>query len=112
MEELTVRDRFAPLLGTSVVFLISFVPVETLTPALAIGLSVGMLTGYTVYLQVHHAIHFRAPTPGIYLYPARLHHAVHHYRDDEGNFGLLSGYTYRQHRSSQGVLRIFQRLKN
>ena len=47
-----------PLLGASVVFLISFVPVATFAPALATGLSVGMLTGYSVYLLVHHAIHF------------------------------------------------------
>ena len=81
-----------PLLGTIVVFLISFVPVATLAPALAIGLSVGMLRGYTVYLLVHHAIHIRTPTPGTYLYRARLHHAVHHYRDDEGNFGVTTSF--------------------
>jgi len=81
-----------PLLGTSVVFLISFVPVATLAPALAIGLSAGMLTGYTVYLLVHHVIHFRAPMPGTYFYRARLHHALHHYRDDEGNYGVTTSF--------------------
>jgi len=81
-----------PLLGASVVFLISFVPVATFTPALATGLSVGMLTGYTVYLLVHHLIHFRTPTPGTLLYRARLHHSVHHYRDDEGNFGVTTSF--------------------
>src|SRR6516164_4151662 len=50
-----------PLLGASIVFLISFVPVATFAPALAIGMSVGMLTGYTAYLLVHHAIHFWTP---------------------------------------------------
>ena len=84
--------RVAGLLHGFVVFLISFVPVAALAPALAIGLSVGMLTGYTVYLLVHHAIHIRAPTPGTYLYRARLHHAVHHYRDDEGNFGVTTSF--------------------
>jgi len=81
-----------PLLGASVVFLISFVPVATFAPALATGLSVGMLTGYSVYLLVHHAIHFRMPTPGTCLYRARLHHAVHHYRDDEANFGVTTSF--------------------
>jgi sterol desaturase/sphingolipid hydroxylase (fatty acid hydroxylase superfamily) len=77
-----------PLLGTSVVFLISFLPVVSFAPILASGLSAGMLAGYTIYMLVHHAIHFWTPTPGTYLYRARLHHAVHHYRDDEGNFGV------------------------
>jgi sterol desaturase/sphingolipid hydroxylase (fatty acid hydroxylase superfamily) len=81
-----------PLLGASVVLLISFLPVATFAPALATGLCVGMLTGYTVYLLVHHAIHFRKPTPGTYLYRARLYHAAHHYRNDEGNFGVTTSF--------------------
>lgn len=80
------------MLGASVVFLISFCPVAIFASPLATGLSVGMLTGYTVYLLVHHAIHFRMPTPGTYHYRARLHHAAHHYRDDEGNFGVTTSF--------------------
>jgi sterol desaturase/sphingolipid hydroxylase (fatty acid hydroxylase superfamily) len=81
-----------PLVGTGIVFLVSFVPLAAFAVPLAIGLSAGMLAGYAVYMLVHHAIHFRTPRPGGYLYRARLHHAVHHYRDDNGNFGVSTAF--------------------
>jgi sterol desaturase/sphingolipid hydroxylase (fatty acid hydroxylase superfamily) len=81
-----------PLFGTSVVFLVSFVPMMALGVPFAFGLSVGMLAGYAIYMAVHHAIHSRTPTAGTYLYRARLHHAVHHYRDENGNFGVTTSF--------------------
>jgi sterol desaturase/sphingolipid hydroxylase (fatty acid hydroxylase superfamily) len=81
-----------PMVGTSVVFLVSFVPLAGVSPVLASAVSVGMLTGYTIYMIVHHACHFWAPTPGGYLYRVRLQHAVHHYRDDNGNFGVTTSF--------------------
>jgi sterol desaturase/sphingolipid hydroxylase (fatty acid hydroxylase superfamily) len=81
-----------PMVGTSVVFVVSFVPLATFSPVLTNAVSVGMLMGYTIYMIVHHACHFWAPTPGGYLYRVRLHHAVHHYRDDNGNFGVTTSF--------------------
>jgi sterol desaturase/sphingolipid hydroxylase (fatty acid hydroxylase superfamily) len=79
-----------PVVGTGLVFLFSFTPLVAFAPDLANGLTVGMLCGYAVYMSVHHACHFWTPTPAGYLYRIRLHHAVHHYRDDGGNFGVTS----------------------
>ena len=52
----------------------------------------GHARGYIVYMIVHHACHCWTPTPGGYLYRVRLHHAVHHYRDDNGNFGVTTSF--------------------
>jgi sterol desaturase/sphingolipid hydroxylase (fatty acid hydroxylase superfamily) len=81
-----------PLFGTSIVFLVSFVPLMAIAAPLAFGLSAGMLAGYTIYMFVHYAIHFRTPKAGTYLYRARLHHAVHHYRDESCNFGVTTSF--------------------
>ena len=81
-----------PTVGTGLIFLISFAPLAAFAPILANGLSVGMLAGYTIYMYVHYACHFWTPAPGGYLYRVRLHHAVHHYRDDGGNFGVTTSF--------------------
>jgi sterol desaturase/sphingolipid hydroxylase (fatty acid hydroxylase superfamily) len=81
-----------PLVGTGAVFLVSFVPLVPFAPNIANGLAVGMLTGYTIYMCVHYACHFWTPMPGSYLYRVRLRHAVHHYRDDGGNFGVTTSF--------------------
>jgi sterol desaturase/sphingolipid hydroxylase (fatty acid hydroxylase superfamily) len=81
-----------PLFGTAIAFLVSFVPLAPFSLSLATGLSAGVLAGYASYMLVHHAIHFRTPRPGGYLYRARLHHAVHHYRDENGNFGVTTAF--------------------
>jgi sterol desaturase/sphingolipid hydroxylase (fatty acid hydroxylase superfamily) len=79
-----------PGVGMCLIFLLSFVPLVELVPALANGLTVGILTGYTIYMWVHHACHFWTPGPSGYLHRVRLQHAVHHYRDDGGNFGVTT----------------------
>jgi sterol desaturase/sphingolipid hydroxylase (fatty acid hydroxylase superfamily) len=81
-----------PIVGTSVVFLVSFMPPLAISPIAANGLSAGMLVGYTAYMLVHHACHFWQPTPASYLYRLRHRHAVHHYRDDSGNFGVTTAF--------------------
>jgi len=81
-----------PMIGTSLVFLVSFVPLATYSIVLANAVCVGMLMGYTIYMTVHHACHFWMLTPGGYLYRARLHHAAHHYRNDDGNFGVTTSF--------------------
>jgi sterol desaturase/sphingolipid hydroxylase (fatty acid hydroxylase superfamily) len=81
-----------PMVGTTVVFLVSFVPLVAFSAVSANAVSVGMLLGYTTYMIVHHACHFWTPKPGGYLYRVRLRHAVHHYRDDNGNFGVITSF--------------------
>jgi sterol desaturase/sphingolipid hydroxylase (fatty acid hydroxylase superfamily) len=81
-----------PMVGTSLVFLVSFMPLLAVSPVAANGLSTGMLGGYTAYMLVHHACHFWQVTPASYLYRHRLRHAAHHYRDDGGNFGVTTAF--------------------
>jgi sterol desaturase/sphingolipid hydroxylase (fatty acid hydroxylase superfamily) len=79
-----------PGLSTVTAFLISFAPLAPFAPIYASGESVGMLIGCTFYTLVHYACHAWAPAPGTYMYRARLHHAAHHYRDSDGNFGVTT----------------------
>jgi sterol desaturase/sphingolipid hydroxylase (fatty acid hydroxylase superfamily) len=81
-----------PMLGTSIVFLVSFLPLAAFSPVLASAISVGMLAGYSVYMIVHHACHFWTPASRGYLRRVRLHHAVHHFRDGNGNFGVSTSF--------------------
>jgi sterol desaturase/sphingolipid hydroxylase (fatty acid hydroxylase superfamily) len=81
-----------PTLATAIVFLGSFVPLAAVAPVFANGLSAGMLIGYAAYALAHHAFHFWTPTPGGYLYRMRLHHAAHHYHNNEGNFGVTTSF--------------------
>jgi sterol desaturase/sphingolipid hydroxylase (fatty acid hydroxylase superfamily) len=81
-----------PGVGTALIFLLSFAPLVELAPVLANGLTCGILSGYTIYMWVHHACHFWTPASGGYLYRVRLQHAVHHYRDDGGNFGVTTAF--------------------
>ncbi len=79
-----------PGMGTSLIFLVAFLPMSELAPTLANGITVGMLAGYTTYQLVHHACHFSAPGRLGYLQRLRVHHAVHHYHPEAGNFGVTT----------------------
>jgi sterol desaturase/sphingolipid hydroxylase (fatty acid hydroxylase superfamily) len=81
-----------PMVGTSAVFLVVFVPLTAFSALVGNAVTVGMLAGYTIYLVVHHACHFWTPAPAGYLYRVRLHHAVHHYRNGNGNFGVTTSF--------------------
>ena len=81
-----------PLVGTSLVFAVSFVPLAVYSGVLANAITVGMLLGYTTYMTVHHACHHWTLRPSAYLYRARLHHAVHHYKSEHGNFGVTTSF--------------------
>lgn len=52
----------------------------------------GLVTGYLWYVFVHYATHHWRPRPGSYLYRARMRHAQHHHRADDGNFGVTTGF--------------------
>jgi sterol desaturase/sphingolipid hydroxylase (fatty acid hydroxylase superfamily) len=81
-----------PLLGTGMVFLASFIPASVYSVLLANALSTGMLAGYTGYMIVHHACHHWTPASRGFLYRARLRHVAHHYRSDDGNFGVTTSF--------------------
>jgi sterol desaturase/sphingolipid hydroxylase (fatty acid hydroxylase superfamily) len=81
-----------PMMGTTVIFLVSFLPLAPVSTVIATGVSAGMLVGYTIYMIVHHACHFSTPMRVGYFYRIRLHHAAHHYRDGNGNFGVSTSF--------------------
>lgn len=52
----------------------------------------GLVTGYLWYVFVHYATHHWQPRRGSYLYRARMRHAQHHHRSDDGNFGVSTSF--------------------
>ncbi|MCX5516011.1 sterol desaturase family protein [Kaistia algarum] len=54
------------------------------------GFSAGMITGYLAYTFAHHILHHWKMTPGTYLYRLKHKHALHHFRHEDGNFGVTS----------------------
>ncbi|MBL7929781.1 MAG: sterol desaturase family protein [Bacteroidia bacterium] len=47
----------------------------------------GFCFGYSTYLMIHYAVH-RCKPPKNYLRILWRHHALHHYREDEGNYSV------------------------
>ncbi len=56
------------------------------------GLSAGIIVGYLWYITVHHMVHHWEVRPDSYGYRLKRRHALHHYFDDHGNFGVSSGF--------------------
>jgi len=56
------------------------------------GATIGLLFGYLWYLLVHDAVHRRHLQRGSLLYPAKMHHALHHHAKVAGNFGVTSSF--------------------
>ena len=58
----------------------------------ASGFTVGLMLGYLWYVTVHHGVHHWKIKPDGYFYRLKRRHALHHHFDDEGNFGVTSGF--------------------
>jgi sterol desaturase/sphingolipid hydroxylase (fatty acid hydroxylase superfamily) len=102
-----------PFVGVTLMFLLVYVPVGLYSLMVASGLTTGVLAGYFVYQLVHHATHFWQPSPGSFLYRARLRHSGHHYHRELGNFGITTalwdqvfGTSIRTARESAGTARV------
>ena len=83
--------EFPSFLSVGMFVLLVFAPLRLVDPALATGLTRGMLMGYLAYAIVHHASHHFAIPPGHLLYPARLRHLAHN-RNESGNFGVTTSF--------------------
>jgi sterol desaturase/sphingolipid hydroxylase (fatty acid hydroxylase superfamily) len=81
-----------PIFGIALIFLVFYAPIATVSVMVASGLTAGVLAGYLAYQLVHHATHFWRPVHGSYLYRARLHHSVHHYHRELGNYGVTCAF--------------------
>jgi sterol desaturase/sphingolipid hydroxylase (fatty acid hydroxylase superfamily) len=79
-----------PLVGIALIFSAIYLPVGLVSKMVASGLTTGVLAGYFAYQLVHHATHFWQPAGGSYFYRTRLHHSLHHYHRELGNFGITT----------------------
>jgi sterol desaturase/sphingolipid hydroxylase (fatty acid hydroxylase superfamily) len=51
----------------------------------------GLLSGYLVFIAIHHAVHRWTIEPGSWLYPTKIRHLKHH-RFENCNFGVTTGF--------------------
>jgi len=72
------------------IFVVFYVPLYFANHASAAGFTSGMLVGYFGYQLVHYASHHWTLKPGSLLYRARVRHMAHHYRNVEGNYGIVT----------------------
>lgn len=79
-------------LSVGVIFLVFYLPLYFANHAFAGGFTSGILLGYVAYMLVHHASHYWPSKPGSLLYRLRLAHMVHHYRGEEGNYGVVTSF--------------------
>jgi len=79
-----------PVVGVIFLFSVSYLPLVAFSATAASGVAAGVLTGYLGYMLVHHADHYWKSDPGTRLYRLRRHHALHHHRSEECNFGIVT----------------------
>ncbi len=77
-------------LSSGIVIGLGYAPFFAFAPIFADGFASGALVGYAAYMVVHHAVHHWRIEPGDWLYSARVRHLGHHYHDDV-HFGIVTG---------------------
>lgn len=93
------HDDQKALIGTPSWLSLTLIGVLVLLPAIFLagfsygaGFTAGVTMGYLFYIIVHHGVHHWRIRPGGYLYRLKHRHALHHHFNDEGNFGVTSGF--------------------
>jgi sterol desaturase/sphingolipid hydroxylase (fatty acid hydroxylase superfamily) len=77
----------------TVVFVVVLAPsVWLIGPHLATAFTFGMTLGYFSYSIIHHAMHFWSFPHDSYFYRAKHRHALHHYSEIDGNFGVTTSF--------------------
>ncbi len=75
----------------TIVFAVVLAPSVWLLGAhLGAGFTFGMTLGYFIYSITHHAMHFWSFSHDSYFYRAKHRHALHHYSEVDGNFGVTT----------------------
>jgi sterol desaturase/sphingolipid hydroxylase (fatty acid hydroxylase superfamily) len=87
------------LIGTPSWLSLAIVLVLVLLPAILVagfsygaGFTAGIALGYFFYIMVHHGVHHWRLRPGGYMYKLKRRHALHHHINDEGNYGVTTGF--------------------
>lgn len=93
------HDDQTALIGTPVwlslliFLLLVFAPLWLLTNmVVTAGVSAGMVIGYFLYGAAHHIIHHWKVESGSWAYRLKHRHSLHHHFDDDGNFGVTTGF--------------------
>ncbi len=79
-----------PVIGILLILAIFYLPLVSTSAIAASGVTAGVLAGYACYMTIHHAAHYWKPSQSSPLYAICRHHALHHYRSEEGNFGITT----------------------
>jgi len=75
----------------TIVFVVVLAPsVWVFGTHLGTAFTFGMALGYFMYSIVHHAMHFWSFSHDSYFYRAKHRHALHHYSEIDGNFGVTT----------------------
>lgn len=81
-----------PVIGIALIFVITYLPLASISALAAHGMTIGMLIGYMGYMVLHHSAHHWKPRKGSWLWRARRHHALHHHLGVEGNYGIVTSF--------------------
>ena len=91
------HDEPKALIETPIYYSLAFLVIGVLAPAYwavgpckASGWAFGLTLGYVAFITMHHAMHFWRFPHDSYFYRAKHRHALHHYSNDEGNFGVTT----------------------
>jgi len=98
MHEAHHSDQKA-LIGTPSWLSLAIVLVLVLLPAILLagfsygaGFTAGIALGYFFYIIVHHGVHHWRLRQGSHMYKLKHRHALHHHFNDEGNYGVTTGF--------------------
>lgn len=93
------HDDQKALIGTPPFLSLAIVVFLVLLPAILLagfsygaGFTAGIALGYFFYIVVHHGVHHWKLRPGSYMYKLKHRHALHHHFNDEGNYGVTTGF--------------------
>lgn len=81
-----------PVIGVVLIIVMTYVPVMPFSTLAAVFMTSGMLLGYMAYMLLHHAAHYWNLPANSWLYQARRHHALHHFHQVEGNYGITTAF--------------------
>lgn len=96
------KDRLAmpPVLSLTIATLL-FIVFRLIMGNYVFAFLPGFLVGYAYYLLIHYMVH-AFPPPKNHFKKLWINHSIHHYREDEGSFGVTSSFWDRVYGTHHG----------